>query len=125
MYIVQMCMYMLILFKLCTHLSHANMYVQCTNLYIECCVAHVQCTDGHIHFMKYTDIAEPGTYIDISFWLQLFYSPGWLGDWLLPDVTPIKFKHTSLIGISLRPCQKPFYHPLPLAPCRHPCQAGT
>jgi hypothetical protein len=48
------------------------------NLYIECYVAHVQCTDGYRHFMKCTDIAEPGTYIDISFWLQLFYSPSWL-----------------------------------------------
>jgi hypothetical protein len=41
-----------------------------------CCVAHVQCTDGYIHFMKCTDIAEPGMYIDISFWIQLFYVPG-------------------------------------------------
>jgi hypothetical protein len=48
-------------------------------MYIECCVAHVQCTDGYIHFMKCTDIAEPGTYIDMSFWLQLFlFRPGWL-----------------------------------------------
>jgi hypothetical protein len=57
-------------------LNHTNMYIQCINLYIKCCVAHVQCTDGYIHFMKCTDIAEPGTYIDISFWIQLFDSPG-------------------------------------------------
>ncbi len=63
-------------------LNHINMYIQCTNLYIVCCVAHVQCTDGYIHFMKCADIAEPGTYIDISFWVQLFYSPGWLACWL-------------------------------------------
>jgi hypothetical protein len=56
-------------------LNHINMYVQCTNLYIECCVAHVQCTDGYIHFMKCTDIAEPGTHNDISFWMQLFDLP--------------------------------------------------
>ena len=54
-------------------LNHINMYIQCTNLYIECCVAHVQCTEGYIHFMKCTDIAEPGTYMDISFWMQLFW----------------------------------------------------
>ncbi len=66
-------------------LNHINMYIQLecsTNPYIECCVAHVtvQCTDGYIHFMKCTDIlvAEPGTYIDVSFWMQLFDSPGWL-----------------------------------------------
>jgi hypothetical protein len=42
------------------------MYIQCTsttNLYIKCYVAHVQCTDGYRHFIKCTDIAEPGTYI--------------------------------------------------------------
>ncbi len=76
-------------------LNHIKMYLQCTNLYIGCCVAHVQCTDGYIHFMKFTDIAEPGTYIDISFWIQLFYLPsraGWPAgwDWLLPGVTPIQ-----------------------------------
>ena len=59
-------------------LDHINMYIQCTNLYIECCVAHVQCTDGYIHAMKCTDIVETGTYIHISFWMQLFDSPGWL-----------------------------------------------
>ena len=59
-------------------LNHINMYIQCTNQYIECCVAHVQCTDSYIHFMKCTDIAEPGTDIDISFWMQLFDSPSWL-----------------------------------------------
>ena len=59
-------------------LSHINMYIQCTTLYIECCVAHVQCTDGYIHFMKCTDIVETCTYIDMSFWMLLFYSPGWL-----------------------------------------------
>jgi hypothetical protein len=61
-------------------LNHVNMYIQsCTNLYIKCYVAHVQCTNGYRHFIKCTDIAEPGTYIDISsFWLLLFYSPGWL-----------------------------------------------
>ncbi len=70
------------------------MFIQCTNLYIKCFVAHVQCTDGHRHFIKCTDIAEQGTYIDISsFWLQLFDRPagwpvGW--DWLLPGVTPIQ-----------------------------------
>jgi hypothetical protein len=32
--------------------------------------------------MKCTDIAEPGTYIDISFEIQLFDSPGWLACWL-------------------------------------------
>jgi hypothetical protein len=59
------------------------MYIQCTNLYIVCCVAHVQCTDGYIHFMNQcTDIAEPGTYIDISFWVPLFYLPRWLACWL-------------------------------------------
>ncbi len=63
-------------------LNHTNMYIQCTNLYIVCCVAHVQCTDGYIHFMKCTDIAETGTYLDISFRVQLFYSPGWLACWL-------------------------------------------
>jgi hypothetical protein len=63
-------------------LNHINMYIQCINLYLECCVAHVQCTDGYIHFMKCTYIAEQGTYIDISFWIQLFYSPGWLAFWL-------------------------------------------
>ena len=36
-----------------------------------------------------------------------------------------KFKLTSSIGISLRPCQQPFYHPLPPAPCRpRPWQQG-
>jgi hypothetical protein len=43
------------------------------------CVAYVLCTDGYIHFtgMKCTDIqvVELCTYTDISFWLQLFYSP--------------------------------------------------
>ncbi len=64
-------------------LNHINKYIQCTNLYIVCCVAHVQCPDGYIvHFMKCTDIAEQGTYIDISFWIQLFDSPGWLACWL-------------------------------------------
>jgi hypothetical protein len=53
-------------------LNHVNMYIQCTNMYMECCVAHAQCTDGYLHFMKCTDIAEPGTNIDMSFWLQLF-----------------------------------------------------
>jgi hypothetical protein len=72
-------------------LNHINMYVQYTNLYIEYCVAHVQCTD--IHFMKCTNIAEPGTHNDISFWMQLFDLPGFwpVGwDWLLPGVTPIQ-----------------------------------
>jgi hypothetical protein len=61
-------------------LNHINMYIlQCTvTLYMECCVAHVQCTDGYIHFMKCTDIVETCTYIDVSFWMQLFDSPGWL-----------------------------------------------
>jgi hypothetical protein len=49
------------------------MYIQCSNLYIECCVAHVQCTDSYAHFMKCTDIVELGMYIDISFWMQLFF----------------------------------------------------
>ena len=39
------------------------MYVQCTNVYIDCYGAHVECTARLIHFMKCTDIAEPGTYI--------------------------------------------------------------
>ncbi len=66
MYIVQTCLYYYV-----RGLNQVNMYIQRTNLYIEYCVAHVQCTDGDIHFMKCTDIAEPGTYIDISFLLQL------------------------------------------------------
>jgi hypothetical protein len=53
-------------------LNHVNMYIQCTNMYIEYCVAHVQCPEGYIHFMKCADIAEQSTYIDMSFWLQLF-----------------------------------------------------
>ena len=54
------------------------MYIQYTTLYMECYVAHVQCTDGYIHFMKCTDIVEMCTYIDVSFWMQLFDSPGGL-----------------------------------------------
>jgi hypothetical protein len=59
----------------------------------------------YIHFMKCTDMVELCTYMDVSFWLQLFYSPcqlacrlGLAAAWSL-----FKFKHTSLIGISLRP----------------------
>jgi hypothetical protein len=95
-------------------LNHINIYIQCTNLYIECCVAHVKCTDGYIHLMQCTDIVEPGTYID-TFAYSFFIPPagwpvGW--DWLLPGATPIQVQaHTSLIGISLRPCH-PLYHPL-------------
>ena len=59
-------------------LNHLNMYIQCTTLYIVYCVAHVQCTDGYIYFMKFTDTAETCTYIDVSFWMQLFDLPCWL-----------------------------------------------
>jgi hypothetical protein len=85
-----LCIYMYI----CV-LNHINMYIQCTNLYILVCVADIQCqcTDGYIHFMKCSGIVEVCTYTDISFWLQLFFSPpGWpVGcDWLLPGVAPIQ-----------------------------------
>ena len=72
-------------------LNSMNMYVQCTNLYIECCVAHVECIDRYIHFMKCTDIAEPGTYTaglgmynaePGSYRMQLFVSPRLLACWL-------------------------------------------
>jgi hypothetical protein len=69
------------------------------------CVPDVQCTDAYIHFMKCTDMVELCTYTDVSFWLQLFDSPcrlacrlGLAAAWSL-----FKFKHTSLISISLRP----------------------
>ena len=92
------------------------MYIKCTNLYIECFVAHVQslqCTDGYIHFMKCTDIVETCTYIDMSFWMLLFDSPGWLAACRLGLAAAWchSYSSSSLIGISLRPCQKPFYHP--------------
>ena len=69
-----------------------------------------------MHFMKCTDIIEMGTYADVSFWLQLFYSPGLLACrlGLAAAWSLFKFKHTSLIGISLRsyasyyPVQPPF-----------------
>ena len=90
MYIVQTCMYMYVQTCIC-----------------RVCAADVQCTDGYIHFMKCTDIVELGTYTDVSFWLQLFDLPGQLACRLglaaawSQDL--FKFKHTSLIGISLRP----------------------
>ena len=111
-------------------LNYTNMYIKCTNLYIECCAAHVQCTDGYIHFMKCTDIAEPGTYIDISFWIQLFLFAllaGLLAGTGCCLVSRLfEFKHTNLIGINPGPCQKPFYHPLPPSPpCSpRPCPQG-
>ncbi len=74
MYIVQTCMHM---FKFYVRvLNQVNMYIQCTNLFIKYCVARVQCTDRDIHFMKCTDIAELGMYIDISFLLQLAWLAG-------------------------------------------------
>ena len=79
MYITQTCMCIFIL--LCTSwhiLNHIDMCIQCTTLFMECCAAHVQCTDGYIHFMKCADTAETCTYIDVSFWMLLFYLPCWL-----------------------------------------------
>ncbi len=71
-------------------------------------------------------------YTDVSFWLQLFDSPGWLACrlGLAAAWSLFKFKHTSLIGISLRPYAS--YYPVqappfqqgwgqvqkPQAPCR-------
>ncbi len=66
------CLYHYVCITVLNHWHTINMYIQCSNLYIECCVTHVQCTDDYIHFMKCTDIAEQGMYIDISFWIQLF-----------------------------------------------------
>ncbi len=65
------------------------MYVQCTNVYIDCYGAHVECTARLIHFMKCTDIAEPGTYTAAepgsyiiaepgTYRMQLFNLPGLL-----------------------------------------------
>jgi hypothetical protein len=55
--------------------------------------------------MKWTDIVELCMYTDVCFWLQFFYLPcrlacrlGLAAAWSL-----FKFKHTSLIRISLRP----------------------
>ncbi len=47
-------------------------------MYVNVCIADVQCTYGYIHFKKCTDIIELCTYIDVSFWFQLFVLPGWL-----------------------------------------------
>ncbi len=70
-------------------LDYINMYVQCTNVYIDCYGAHVECTASLIHFMKCTDIAEPGTYTAEpgtyiaepqagTYRMQLFYLSGLL-----------------------------------------------
>ena len=86
MYIVQTCIYMFIqvytcfnFYKhvhTCTYMSVT--YFLFTYLYVKVCTADVHCTEGYIHFMKCTDIVETCTYIDVSFWMQLFDSPGWL-----------------------------------------------
>ena len=106
-----------------------NMYIHCSDMYLHVytftykfcniqtctynvqtcicrvCVADVQCTDGYVQIMKCTYIIEQCTYTDISFWMQLFDSPGWLACrlGLAAAWSLFKFKHTSLIGISLRP----------------------
>ena len=54
------------------------MYKPVYGMYVKVCLADVPCTDGYIHFMKCTDITELCTYTDVSFWVQLFDSPGWL-----------------------------------------------
>jgi hypothetical protein len=61
-----------------------------------------------IHFMKCTNIVEqPGMYIDISFWLQLFIRPagwpvtvGWDRDLLLPGVTPTSIQVPSQVKVN-------------------------
>ncbi len=82
MYIVQTCMYAFI--GLRTHFGLYKHVQQCTNVYIDCYGAHVECTARPVHFMKCTDIAEPGTYTVGSgtyiaepgtYGMQLFYLP--------------------------------------------------
>ena len=91
-YIVQTCMYMYkhvyTRFESYKHVHTMYKPVYASNS-SKFCVADVPCTDGYIHFMNCTDIDEQCTYIvqlctytDISFRLQLFYSPGWLACWL-------------------------------------------
>ena len=75
-------------------------------------VANVLCTDGYIHFMNCTDSDVPCTYIvqlctytDISFRRSFWFArlAGLLAGTGCCLVSHLfKFKHTSLIGISLR-----------------------
>ena len=69
------------------------------------CTAAMQCTDGYVHYLRCTDIVELCTYTDVFFWFQLFDLPCWLACrlGLAAAWSLFKFKHTSLIGISLRP----------------------
>ena len=88
-------------YMVCTFRS-INMYVHCSDVYVhvytftytfwiietctynvqtyisQVCAANIWCTDGYIHFMNCTDVVELRTYTDISFRVQLFYSPGQL-----------------------------------------------
>ncbi len=42
-------------------------YFLFTYMYVKVCAGDVPCTDGYTHFMKYSDIVEVCTYIDVSF----------------------------------------------------------
>ena len=64
-------------------LDYINMYVQCTNVYIDCYGAHVECTARLIHFMKCTDIAEPGTY---TAELGTIWKPQKVLTWYIPGI---------------------------------------
>ena len=129
MYIVQTCMYTFI--RLCTHFEfyeHVRtmykpvywvlcsscwvhwllhtfhvMYRHCWTGYVHCWTGYVQCWTGFVQ--------------DAAFCFAPF--AGLLAGTACCLVSClIKFNHTSSIGISLRPCQHPFWHPLPPAPCR-------
>jgi hypothetical protein len=75
-------------------LNYINIYIHCSNVFMQCFIAHVGCTARIIHFMNFTDIAEPSTYISETgayipepCRIQLFIRPVCLPvtwDWLLP-----------------------------------------
>jgi hypothetical protein len=95
----------------CTYHVHTCTYmsVTCflfTYMYVKVCTADVLCTDGYIHFIQCTDIVEQCIFTDVSFGSSFFICPA---GWPVGRVTPgccqvsclFKFKHTSLMGISL------------------------
>ena len=109
-----------------------NFYKHVHTMYIHVCTANVLCTEGYIHFMKCTDIVEHGTYIaqtllnTVRTLLYLFDSAFLFallaGLLAVPGCCQVsrlfKFKHTSLIGISLSSLLHSLSTPCPRLPDR-------